>query len=124
MPSMPDMHVKVHVYPVVHWARQLPRRLVPPAHLVMLLLQLMGAFAILYGISWFSIPVALIIGGVGAIVAIELQAHEKKLTPEDITLIQTRIKAYLASGEDPFGQPGVPMTPFWVAWAAQLRRQQ
>jgi hypothetical protein len=88
---------------------------------LMLAIELLGALAILYGISWFSIPISLIIGGVGAIIAMETQSRTPKTSPQEILAVQERIKTALASNLDPFAQPGVPLTATWVAYAASLR---
>jgi hypothetical protein len=88
------------------------------------LLQIAGTFAVLYGISYWSVPIALIVGGVGAIVAVELQTHEPEPDIDQILAIQARIKTALASGQDPFATEGVPFTPTWVAYASSLRVQR
>jgi hypothetical protein len=87
-------------------------------------IQLAGAFSVLYGISYWSVPIALIVGGVAAIAAVELQSREPKQDTNEILATQLKIKTALASGQDPFIVPGVPFTPTWVAYAASLRLQR
>jgi len=122
--------MKIHQFNVrfgaiLHWCREHCRKPNISASVGMFLIQLAGAFSVLYGISFWSVPCALIIGGISAIVAIEFQQREpgKKESPEEILAIQARIKTALASGEDPFSQPGVPLTESWVAYAVSLRRR-
>jgi hypothetical protein len=55
------------------------------AHLV--LIQLAGAFAVLCGISFWSVPCALILGGLGAIWAVELH---NKVTADQLMAAKAR----------------------------------
>ena len=95
-------------------------------HFLLLAVQLIGTGCVLYGISLYSHPVAFIIGGIGAILAMEMQVHkEEKLKPEQVHHFQQQIKSALAKGEDPFGEPyNVPLNPDWISYAASLRRQR
>lgn len=90
----------------------------------MLMIQLAGAFAVLYGISYWSVAAALIVGGIGAIAAIETQA--KSPEPDDPVVdqrIRAQIDAALSRGHNPFDSPIVPMTPKWLTYVALARKQ-
>jgi hypothetical protein len=96
-----------------------------PAEFWPLLVQLVGAGCILYGISLYSHPIAFIIGGFAAILAIEMQSKEKKMKPEEVLGYQQQIKLALAAVQDPFSPPyNVPLTPAWITYAASLRKQR
>jgi hypothetical protein len=96
-----------------------------PAEFWPLLVQLAGAGCILYGISLYSHPIAFIIGGLAAILAIEMQSKEKKMNPEEVLHHQQQIKLALAAVQDPFSSPyNVPLTPAWITYAASLRKQR
>lgn len=95
----------------------------------MLIIQLLGAFSVLYGISYWSIPCALIVGGIGAIAAMELQGERTKEaedTPEQEQRIRAQVDAALAHGRNPFigspDQPSAPMTSKWLTYVALVRR--
>jgi hypothetical protein len=89
----------------------------------MMLVQLAGAFAVLYGISWYSIPMAYIVGGVGAIAAIELQNHVPKTDPAEDALIKQRIDTALRNSQNPFDQPGVTINQKWLTYVALMARK-
>jgi hypothetical protein len=107
--------------PVLRWfGKHAPS----PAFLA-LLLQLAGAFAVLYGVSYWSIPCALIVGGIGAIAAMEMQGRngeESKETPEEEQKIKAQIDAALARGVNPFTQQAVPLSSKWLTYVALVRR--
>jgi hypothetical protein len=88
------------------------------------LVQLSGFGCVVYGISIYSHPIAFIIGGVAGIAAVEMQNKgSSQQSPQEVLEIQNRIKQALVAGVDPFAQPGIPMTPTWIAYAASLRKR-
>lgn len=122
MAKVPDIHVKVVIDEVVVKAKRLS---VASATRVYLgrhnLVQAVGALAVLYGISWWSIPAALCVGGVGAIVAIELNPPAK-VGPDD-AFIKAVVDAQIAQGKDPFTNPAVPKTPKWADYVSRTRKR-
>ena len=72
---------------ILHFVK-FPARLGPSTYL--LIVQLAGAFSVLYGVSYWSVPVALVLGGVGAILAVERQSTSPPaetvagLTPQQV----------------------------------------
>lgn len=91
---------------------------------LMLLVQLASAFSILYGISFWSIPVALIIGGVGGILAMEMQTRRDHDDPKQNAVIRETINICLQRGQNPFDHPDVPLTQKWISYVATMRKPQ
>ena len=88
-----------------------------------LLLQLAGVFAVLYGISYWSVPAALIVGGLGAVIAIERQTHAGPVEDPIVEQrIRAKIDAAMAKGFNPFDQQDVPMSAKWLTYVALVRR--
>jgi hypothetical protein len=119
--------VKLHAHAVRRRINVLPwfREHCITRNSFMLLIQLLGAFAVLYGVSYWSIPCALIVGGIGGIAAMEMQGHgsqEPKETAEEEQKIKARIDAALARGVNPFTQQAVPLSTKWMTYVALARR--
>lgn len=93
---------------------------------VMLAVQLAGVFAVLFGISFWSVPCAFIVGGIAAVYAIERQGDHSAERGEDPVIeqrIRAQIDAALARGHNPFtGNAPVPFTSKWITYVALARR--
>jgi hypothetical protein len=84
-------------------------------------LQLAGAFSVLYGISYWSVPAALIVGGIAVIAAIENRSNARE-TPEEEAKVRALIDGALARGVNPLEIEGVPLTPKWLTYIQMIRR--
>jgi len=96
-------------------------KLAPSRDLLLFSVQLLAFLAVLVGVSFWSIPAALIVGGVLAIVAVEMQA---KATSDDSSLdelVRARITTALKSGQNPF-ENGVPVTAKWLSYVDIVTR--
>lgn len=90
----------------------------------LLVVQLLGFAALLVGISFWSIPAALIVGGILAIVAVEMQqkAVDPDAESEHNQAIRRHVDETLKAGKNPFKVGGVPMTPMWVQYVDAVTR--
>lgn len=100
--KVPDVHVKV-VLDYVLSAR--------PLWLV--LIQLLGVLSVLVGISFWSIPAALIVGGLFAVGAVEMQAPRRNAKDDEATRV--KIHEALKKGVNPFAD-GVPPEDRWIQY--------
>jgi hypothetical protein len=87
-----------------------------------LLIQLLGALAVLYGVAEWSIPIALIIGGVAAIAAIELRPSTKpQQRSEEDERIRKVIDTAVSAGKNPFTDKSIPMSEKWIRYVELFR---
>lgn len=122
MASMPDLHVRVIVETVRAKARALPVAFATAlldARLT--ILQCLGALSVLYGISYYSIPIALIVGGLGAIAAVEMQGNSEPKT--DDRVIKAKIDQAIFKGDNPFNDPAVPINSKWLGYLDAIRKR-
>lgn len=96
-------------------------KLVPSRNLALLVLQLLGFLAVLVGISWWSVPAALVVGGIAIIAAVEMQARETPEAEAPETEIRVDIHRLLKEGKNPF-ENGIPMTEKWLRYVDLVTR--
>ena len=106
---------------VLHWFSEVRQRVNIPMSLRLFVLQLAGAFSVLYGISYWSVPAALIVGGIAVIAAIENRSNARE-TPEEEAKVRALIDGALARGVNPLEIEGVPLTPKWLTYIQMIRR--
>lgn len=86
-----------------------------------LLLQVLGFLALLVGISLWSVPSALIVGGILAIAAIEMQGKAPDLSQD--REFKDLIDASVAAGKNPFADAKVPISQKWMNYAQLITRK-
>jgi hypothetical protein len=108
---------------VVSYLRAIGQTSIP-----LLVLQLLGLGALLVGISFWSIPAALVVGGILAIAAAEMQSSGlSKESADELENarnqeIRKHVDETLKAGKNPFKVGGVPMTPMWVQYVDAVTR--
>lgn len=103
---------------------RLPRTRPTLSAVVLLVVELLGALAILYGVSWlWGDAVALIVGGVGAVVAVEMQSRPSRNTSREDREIKQKIDNAVSVGHNPFENEDVPMSEKWLAYAHLVARK-
>lgn len=94
----------------------------------LLAVELLAFAALCVGISFWSIPLAMVIGSVLAFVACEMNAkttdpvsaqNEESNRNE---VIRKHVDELLKVGKNPFKDPAVPMTPLWVTYVDAVTR--
>lgn len=119
MARMEDItvHVKAKGLLALVAARELANR-----NLALFLVQLLGFLAVLVGISWWSIPAALVVGGIAVIVAVELQPSSEPDTKASDDRMRETIHRALKEGHNPFDNPDVPMSAKWISYVDLITR--
>ena len=103
---------------------RLPKVRLTLSAVLFLVVELLGALAVLYGISWlWGDAVALIVGGVGAVAAVEMQSRPEKDTSREDQYVKSLINNAVAAGKNPFDSPDVPVNQKWLSYAQLVARK-